>query len=430
MSLSATETSTASLSLQLSAQLQTLAPDQDNYVPELVTVLLKSARHNRASDLHLIPREDSLLVQLRIDGVLHDVAGFDRDIGTRLVARLKVLAGLLTYRSDLPQEGRVAEHAGQSGETRVTTFPTLFGEKAAVRLFADSGQLRQLAELGLPDDIERSLRQALQATSGVVLLTGPSGSGKTTTVYACLRELVQIYGSQKGLMSLEDPIEVVVPGVTQSQVRDHVGFSLATGLRSMMRQDPDVIMVGEIRDPETAECAFQAALTGHLVLTTFHAGSSAEAIARLLDMGLEPYLLNSTLRSVICQRLLRRSCPACSSKTSPADSVFPEKSDKPPDGKTQQNTCAVCHGLRFHGRFVTGEWMDPGIPGLAAAVHRRAESPMLQSIAQEGGMITLRERAARAVESGRTTQAEVFRVLGMAPAATPMSVRSTAESNR
>jgi type II secretory ATPase GspE/PulE/Tfp pilus assembly ATPase PilB-like protein len=414
MIVSESDSSAVSQSLpeRLSAELRILQPDRDDYIPQVVNVLLKIARQNRASDLHLIPREHDLLAQFRIDGVLHDVAGFDRDIGTRLIARFKVLAGLLTYRSDLPQEGRISQTDDASGETRVTTFPTLFGEKAAVRLFADAGQLLQLNELGLPADIEGSLRDSLQMTSGVILLTGPSGSGKTTTVYACLRELVQLYGTQKGLMTLEDPIEVVVPGVTQSQVRDNVGFSLATGLRSMMRQDPDVIMVGEVRDPETAECAFQAALTGHLVLTTFHAGSSAEAVARLLDMGVEPYLVNSTLRSVICQRLLRRSCSSCGGTEGEPGGARAINSDKPQAGRDLKNDCTVCHGLQFHGRFVTAEWMDPNLDGLAAAINQRLDARSLQRIARESGMQTLRDRAAQAVDSGQTTQAEVFRVLG------------------
>ncbi|MCP4175347.1 MAG: Flp pilus assembly complex ATPase component, partial [Fuerstiella sp.] len=192
------------------------------------------------------------------------------------------------------------------------------------------------------------------ATSGLILLTGPSGSGKTTTVYACLRELVRQFGESRGLMSLEDPIEVIVPGVTQSQVRPEVGFDLATGLRSMMRQDPDVIMVGEIRDPVTAESAFQAALTGHLVLTTFHAGSSVDAVTRLLDMGIEPYLLRSTLRAVVCQRLLRKACPECAGAAASAEFAkktdAAELQDEARSDAGLAHKCPVCDGLRFLGR--------------------------------------------------------------------------------
>ena len=409
----------ASLSDSFSTSLRGLDSSDENYVPDLVAAILRDARQHRASDIHLVPTEERLLMQWRIDGVLHSIAAFDSDLSPRIVARFKVLAGLLTYRTDLPQEGRISAAGSQSheGEVRVTTFPTLFGEKAAVRLFADVDHFQMLNDLGLPDDVEAGLAHQLQSTSGVVLLTGPSGSGKTTTVYACMRELVRMHGSEKGLMSLEDPIEVVVPGVTQSQVRLNVGFDLATGLKSMMRQDPDVIMVGEIRDPATAECAFQAALTGHLVVTTFHAGSSVEAVTRLLDMGIEPYLLRSTLRAIVCQRLLRRACDACMNGQSKSkirgtsdDSV--EKTDKRDGLVNRSGSCSVCGGLGYHGRFVTAELLDPEDPGVSKGIIERFDSRSLQSIANAAGTVTLRERAERAVSDGLTWPEEVFRVLG------------------
>ena len=258
------------------------------------------------------------------------------------------------------------------------------------------------------------MRDMLQATSGVVLLTGPSGSGKTTTVYACLREIVKLFGETKGVMTLEDPIEVVVDGVTQSQVKPHVGFDLTTGLKSMMRQDPDVIMVGEIRDPETAECAFQAALTGHLVLTTFHAGSSVEAVTRLLDLGIEPYMLRSTLRGVVCQRLLRRSCPDCAVLES--EFANSETSNKILDNVAPTNapseSCPNCGGLRYLGRFVTAEFLDPNRPGIASAILSRMDAHALETIAIQDGTVTLRSRADDLIQNRQTNREEVFRVLG------------------
>lgn len=408
----------ASLAVQFSAAMKSLDHDAAEYVPALVNLVLQQARRSRASDVHLVPAEHRLSMQWRIDGVLHTVAGFDAELSPRLIARLKVMAGLLTYRTDVPQEGRISACAEidvdmAAGEVRVTTFPTLFGEKAAIRLFADSDHFQRLADLGLPSDVEESLRSLLQQTSGVILLTGPSGSGKTTTVYACLRELVEQYGESRGLMSLEDPIEVVVPGVTQSQVQPNVGFDLSVGLKSMMRQDPDVIMVGEIRDPETAESAFQAALTGHLVITTFHAGSSVEAVTRLLDMGLEPYLLRSTLQAVVCQRLLRKSCPKCDTPAvSPTAKDSLELSDKHPTGEAPVQNCSVCGDLKYHGRFVTAELLDPNLPEIARAMVDRQDSRSLQTIAIESGTVTLRQRGQQAVEAGLTTSEEVFRVLG------------------
>lgn len=404
-----------------SAAVSELVSSDDDYVPLLVDMLLDRARQHRASDVHLVPSEHQLLMQWRIDGVLHTVSAFDSELSGRIIARLKVMAGLLTYRTDIPQEGRIstANQEGQlsDSEVRVTTFPTLFGEKAAVRLFAETDRFQLLHDLGLPEDAEDSLRSLLQATSGVILLSGPSGSGKTTTAYACLRELTELFGETRGLMTLEDPIEVVVPGTTQSQVRPNVGFDLATGLKSMMRQDPDVIMIGEIRDPETAESAFQAALTGHLVLTTFHAGSSVEAVTRLLDMGIEPYLIRSTLQTVVCQRLLRKACQECCQQPTPETSSekvgdFLKSADKPGQLHTRNRSCPQCGGLRFHGRFVTAELLDPNQPDISKAILDRADARTLQSIANESGTITLRRRAELAVSSGLTYQEEVFRILG------------------
>ena len=221
------------------------------FVPALVSLILSEARRHRASDVHLTPEQDSLLMYWRIDGVLHRIAAFNKSLSERLVSRLKVLAGLLTYRTDIPQEGRISrEH--HAGEVRIATFPVLSGERAVIRLFADYGQLQQIADLNMNDDTEQQLRQQLQATSGVIVICGPSGSGKTTTAYACLRELVSSCSLPRCVMSLEDPVEMVLAGVAQSQVKPAAGFGLATGIRSLMRQDPDVIMIGEIRDAETA----------------------------------------------------------------------------------------------------------------------------------------------------------------------------------
>ncbi|MDG1895176.1 MAG: GspE/PulE family protein [Fuerstiella sp.] len=410
-----------SLAEEFSDAMRSLEDSDAEYAPQLVDLLLSKARKFRASDVHLVPEQNGLKMQWRIDGVLHHVTSFAGDVCPRIVARLKVMAGLLTYRTDVPQEGRIASSGSNAeqmaGEVRVTTFPTLFGEKAAVRLFADSDHYQRLNELGLPDDIENAMGHLLQATSGVILLTGPSGSGKTTTVYACLRELVRLHGDGKGLMSLEDPIEVVVPGVTQSQVRPHVGFDLATGIKSMMRQDPDVIMIGEIRDPETAECAFQAALTGHLVLTTFHAGSAVEAVTRLLDMGIEPYLLSSTLRAVVCQRLLRKTCPECydqtASRITPEGIPNPKKSaDNFPDDGSLAIRCRTCGDIRYHGRFVTAELLDPNRTEISQALLERVDANRLESIAKECGTVTLHHRAGEAVQKGQTYPEEVFRVLG------------------
>ena len=392
-----------------------LKVEADQHGPDVVSLILVQSRLARASDVHLVPGVDGLRMQWRIDGVLQTIAVFDADLGPRLIARLKVLCGLLTYRTDIPQEGRVArEHS--SSEIRVTTFPTLYGEKAAIRLFAESSDLQRLNQLGLPQEIEIGLREQLQTTDGVILLTGPSGSGKTTTVYACLREIMAMSGDGRSIMTLEDPIEVAVPGVTQSQVRSSVGFDLTAGLRSMMRQDPDVIMVGEIRDPATAEVVFQAALTGHLVLTTFHAGSAVEAITRLMDMQIEPYLLRSSLRSIVCQRLVRRlRCDATGSgsggMTAAAEliSEAAENLEKSLDNSTVASDLA---NATYQGRMVLAEMLDPNVPGIANAIMKKADSREMAEIVTSCGTATLRDAAHLAIRQGQTSPQEVFRVLG------------------
>ncbi|MDA1230513.1 MAG: GspE/PulE family protein [Planctomycetota bacterium] len=394
-----------------------LSATSDDYVPSIVTLLLDQARSARASDIHLVPTESALIVHWRIDGVLHPIAGFDRDLAPRVVARLKVVSGLLTYRTDVPQEGRVSREFSRT-EVRITTFPTLHGEKAAIRLFAENDQLQRLTQLGLPEEVELELRDHLAATAGVILLTGPSGSGKTTTAYACLRDIIADFAGTRCIMSLEDPVEVAVDGATQSQVRPSSGFDLATGLRSLMRQDPDVIFVGEIRDPATAEAAFQAALTGHLVLTTFHAGNAAEAITRLLEMQIEPYLIRSGLRTVICQRLLRRICSNCCDKDGSSGPIASHSPDSPgtinKSGSLPAHriACAVCGSTGYHGRLVLAEMLDPNSPDVARAILNKQDAPAVARLAEASGMQTLPQRAATAVAAGQTSYEEVLRVLG------------------
>ncbi len=392
-----------------------LSDADGDYVPQLVATVLREARRHRASDIHLTPAADSLLMQWRIDGVLQTVGRFDRQLGQRLVARTKVMAGLLTYRNDQPQEGRMTAAGDKSpvggAETRVATFPTLYGERSAIRLFADTSQFQNLADIQLPDAIEQHLRQALLQTAGVILLTGPSGSGKTTTVYACLREILAVAGDSRCVMTIEDPIEQALDGTTQSQVRPSVDFNLGDGLRAMMRQDPDVIMVGEIRDVETAEQVFRAALTGHLVLTTFHAGSCAEAVVRLIELGIDPWLLRSTLRSVVCQRLVRESC-SCD-RVSGEFNNHQESSDNV-GAKMVQSRCEDCSGTGYRGRFVLAEHLTPDNPSLSAPVLDRADTSTLESIAKDGGMITLGDGSREVIASGRTTIEEIYRVLGRA----------------
>jgi len=396
------------LAAKFQRELPRIDPSDPQAAPQLVTAILKSARAARATDVHLVPGADEIEMRWRIDGVLQKIAGFPAVLAPRIVARLKVLSQLLTYRTDIPQEGRLHGPAGEAAdEVRVSTFPTLFGEKAVIRLFAGAGRFHRLDDLGLPSDVVNPLRSMLDETGGVILVTGPAGSGKTTTIYAALRELADKSHGGRSLVSLEDPIEVVVPGVSQSQVNPAAGFDMAGGLRSLLRQDPEVMMVGEIRDRQTAETVFQASLTGHLVLTTFHAGSAAQAVNRLSDMGIEPYLLRSGVRAILCQRLLRRLCVCARSSAEDA-----ERLGLPVSVVRVAGGCTECGGTGYRGRFLLSEILLPQHSDLGRAILSRSDASELERLAVESGMTTQRVRAHEAVAAGWTSPDEVRRVLG------------------
>ena len=275
---------------------------------QLVDGLLALVGDSPASDVHIDPTETAVELRWRLDGVLQPLGTLPRSLCTSLIGRLKVLAGLLTYETALPQEGRLVSEA-TGGEFRLSTFPTLFGERAVLRALGSSrAGLDTLPELGFGSTVLQELQTALAGTTGAVLIVGPAGSGKTTTAYACVREVVAASHGGRAIHSLEDPVEAVVTGVAQSQVHPASGFTMETALKSLVRQDPEVLMLGEIRDRATAEATLEAALTGSLVITTFHAGSCGEAIERLVDMGIAPYAVRHAVRMVVAQRLVRRLC--------------------------------------------------------------------------------------------------------------------------
>ena len=382
-----------------------LCETSDNYAVEFVEAILAVARRFGVSDVHFQPTSNALSLSWRVDGVLQPLGIFSRDSASRVVTRLKVMADLLTYRCDIPQEGRLRDEADDH-HVRVSTFPTLHGERATVRLFAPQQQFSRLSDLGLPLPVHDQVEQALTATSGMILVCGPAGSGKTTTLYTCLREMIATCPAARSIMTLEDPVEFTLEGVCQSQVAPVAGFDFVAGLRSLMRQDPEVIMIGEIRDAETATIAFQAALTGQLVLTSFHAGSVAEAASRLLDMGVAPYILRGALRTVTCQRLVRRLCDCRGS-----DQIVDEDGSK--RGATNgAGLCQKCLGTGFAGRALLAEVLPIEVSECLRGLDEHTDSATLHSLAVECGMVSLEEEGQRAVAEGKTSASEIRRVLG------------------
>lgn len=374
------------------ARLDRAGPER---VGQVVDLILTDAVSRLASDVHFEPTHRALEIRYRLDGVLHTVATLHREIAVNVVARLKVLAELLTYRLDIPQEGRWQDGMQRFGvEMRVSTFPTIHGEKAAVRIFDPSPRTLDLEQLGFSTAVLTSLKAMLKERSGAILLTGPSGSGKTTTIYACLRHLVRAGG--RHIVTIEDPVEQVIEGISQSQARPGTEFDFARGLRSLLRQDPEIIMIGEVRDRETAGIAIEAALTGHLVFSTLHAGSACGVIGRLMEMGVETYLLTSGLRGILNQRLVRRLCPACRHG---------------PEQGWRANGCDQCSGTGYHGRLLLAELLTLG-PPLREAILARSDTSALEKVARELGASNLRAVADKVVREGLTSLEEIERVLG------------------
>jgi type II secretory ATPase GspE/PulE/Tfp pilus assembly ATPase PilB-like protein len=392
---------------ELQSRIDMLDASRPERTSQLVDLVLAEAVRRSASDVHFEPTHRSLEVRYRIDGVLQPAAVLSRDLAANVVARLKVMAELLTYRLDVPQEGRVQQAAGHFGvEMRVSTFPTIHGEKVVVRVFDPTGRTFDLDQLGLPADLLRALEGMLRERTGAIFLTGPSGSGKTTTIYACLRHLVSSSRGGRHIVTIEDPVEQAIEGVSQSQARPGHEFDFARGLRSLLRQDPEVIMIGEVRDPETASIAVEAALTGHLVISTLHAGSACGVVSRMLDMGVEPYLLTSGLRCIVNQRLVRRLCDRCREPIA-SQPVAGDSSHAP----FRAVGCEKCSGTGYAGRVLLAELLTLDEP-LRHAILAKADTSALESATQSATRHSLWEAAADAVQTGITTREEIDRVLG------------------
>ena len=380
-------------------------------VIRLVNLLITKAAEDRASDIHIEPFEGSLRVRYRIDGLLVDTESPPQRLQAAIVSRIKLMAKMNIAERRLPQDGRIKmEVNGRDIDLRVSTIPTLYGESAVLRLLDRSSVLLGLDELGFPPAARQHFDALIRRPNGIILVTGPTGSGKTTTLYAALSTINSI---EKNIITIEDPVEYQFKGVKQIQVRPRIGLSFASGLRHIVRQDPDVILVGEIRDKETAEIAIHAALTGHLVLSTLHTNDAAGAITRLLDMGIENYLVSSTLLAVLAQRLVRKICAKC-------------KISSPADERTLQNIkipvaatralslcrgegCPDCNFTGYFGRLGIFELLTVEA-GLQRLIADKADSRNIRDKAVQGGMKTLWQDGWEKVAAGVTTLEELLRV--------------------
>jgi len=397
--------------LELQARLNELASRGADGVCDFVSEILAEGIRRGASDIHIEPGADRVTFRLRLDGVLHPGMGVRTPIPANIVARVKVLADLLTYQTDVPQEGRInREKAGAQSDLRVSTFPTVHGEKVVIRLFDPMTQGVRLEDLGYPESLLAALQRQLQMPRGVILFTGPAGSGKTTTIYAALKYILDQTGSARNIVTVEDPVERVLPGVTQTQVHPATGLTFARCLRSLMRQDPEVIVIGEIRDRETAEIAVEAGLTGHLVISTIHSGTAAGVLTRLLNMKVEPYLIASSVTFTAAQRLVRKLCLACRQRITRPGDLLGLSSDLlgaayGPVG------CEACFRTGYAGRTVIVECLATS-RAIWDRIIEHAAGEALEAVAEEGGMVPLRQAAVQAVKAGITSPAEIRRVFG------------------
>ena len=388
------------------------ADANDAHTVKIVDWLFQYAFEQRASDIHIEPRREQGCVRFRIDGVLHDVYQFPPQVTMAVISRLKGLGRMDVAEKRKPQDGRIKTRtpSGAEVELRLATLPTAFGEKMVMRIFDPQVLLKNFDQLGLtPEDLQRWQQMTIRP-NGIILITGPTGSGKTSTLYATLKQLAT---SKINLCTLEDPIEMIEPAFNQMQVQPNIDLTFANGVRALLRQDPDIIMLGEIRDLETAEVAIQAALTGHLVLSTLHTNDAPSAISRLQELGVAPYLIKATLLGVMAQRLLRTLCPACKTECplSPGDwaGFAPDWTHPPPAQACQAKGCAQCRDTGYSGRVGVYEVMLMS-EKLKALIGPDTDLNAIRSLACVQGMLGLRLAAAHKVATGATSIEEALRV--------------------
>jgi type IV pilus assembly protein PilB len=387
-------------------------------IAKIVSTLLEFAVKSRASDIHIEPEEGKTRVRYRIDGILHEKLILPKTVHEALISRIKILSGMKIDEKRMPQDGRFSFKCdGQEVDLRVSCLPGVYGEKIVMRLLKKTGGVPDLPELGLRGRALKNVEEAISKTVGIILVCGPTGSGKTTTLYSVLQ---RINSTRVNIMTLEDPVEYQIAGVNQVQVNSQAGLTFATGLRAFVRQDPDIIMVGEIRDKETTDLAIQAALTGHLVFSTLHTNSAAGALPRLLDLGAEPFLLASSISTIIGQRVSRRVCPYCKEEYEPPEAVianlkevlgnlFDEKKYGKKIKLTRGKGCKECNNSGYLGRIGIFEVM-PATEKIGRLILERAPASDLEKEAMVEGMITMEQDGYLKVLEGITSIEEVLRV--------------------
>ena len=383
----------------------------DAPIIKLVNVMLSQAVKDKASDIHIEPTQKGLKIRYRLDGILYDMISPQKQIQSALISRVKVMADMNIAEKRLPQDGRIEIRIGDKNiDIRASTIPTAFGERVVLRLLDKTKIFISISELGMPDERLDEFNELINAAHGIFLVTGPTGSGKTTTLYGALST---INNTDKNIITIEDPIEYQLDGVGQIQVNPKIDLTFARGLRSIVRQDPDVILVGEIRDLETAEIAIQSALTGHLVFSTLHTNDSASAVTRLIDMGIEPFLITSSVIAILAQRLVRVICPKCKEEYHPDEQSLAKVGITPQMLKGRKiyrgTGCPACLNTGYAGRTGIFELLivNESIQNL---ILKTSDSNAIKQKAIENGMVTLRQNGAQKILSGITTIEEVFRV--------------------
>jgi type IV pilus assembly protein PilB len=389
------------------AQLERIAEGMP--VVRLVNTLINQAIQNQASDIHIEPREDDVSVRMRVDGVLRRVTSLPKRICLPVVSRIKIMSRLDITQRRKPQDGRISfRYQGDPIDLRVSVYPTILGEKIVIRVLDLRKARLKLEDLGMPAGVRHQFEELIRRPNGIILVTGPTGSGKTTTLYAALNS---INSEDVNIITVEDPVEYHLENVAQANVDEKYGITFTEALRSMLRQDPNVILVGEIRDGETAQLAVRAALTGHLVFSTLHTRNAVGAITRLLDLGVEPFLVSSTLLGVLAQRLVRVLCPECRRSYAPSDNTLKELGHKREDGMTfyEARGCPACDSKGYKGRTALYELLVP-TQSVHQMIMNRASAEEIRRALAETGTRTLMDEGIEKVKEGVTTVEEVLKV--------------------